>query len=178
MYLLRVVQTIQQIAADFADYSARGKDVFDLFERPTRCVCSDEAVSFHKHMAYSRWVDDLPIWIPVFLCYCCGHSVSILPSFVLPYCQRSLKQVDRYFVTPERERCELCGHDALRRSWYVWKRRWRSVLRMIGGTGCDPPDGWAAAGRWKGGHEAAQMGLIGQFGESLLGTYRIHAHAK
>jgi hypothetical protein len=182
LYLLGAVQTIQhiqQIEVNLADYSARGKDVFDLFKRPTRCVCSDEVVRFHQHMRYSRWVDDLLIWIPVYLCYRCGcRTVSILPSFALPYSQRSLKQVDRYFGTPERERCEYPGHEALRRSWYAWKRRWRRMVLMIGVAARDPPAAWEALRRWKGALEASHMALVGQLGESLLGTYRIHARAK
>ena len=178
MYLLGAVQTIQQIKANLADYSARGKDVFDLFERPTRCVCSDGEVRFHQHMTYSRWVDDLLIWIPVYLCYGCGRSVSVLPSFVLPYRQHSVARADEYFGTSERERCELPGHEVLRRSWYAWKRRWGQVVLMAGVAARDPPAAWEALRRWKGSLEASQMALVGQLGESLLGTYRIHARAK
>lgn len=149
-----------------------------MVTRPTLCVCCGKPVRFHQHLTYHRWVDGLEIWIAVYLCCACGCTVSILPHWAQPYRQSSIRRLDAYFRTPLGERSEVSGHDALRRSWYVWKRRWRSVLRMTGGTGCDPPDGWAAVRRWKGSHEAAQMALIGQFGESLLGTYRIHAHAK
>jgi hypothetical protein len=179
VHLLTIAQTVQQIGIGLEEYSGRGKDIFPVVTRPTRCVCSDGPVKFHQHLAYFRWVDGLVIWIAVYLCYACRcRTVSVLPHWALPYRQRSIGRIDAYFRTPQGKRREVAGHDGLRRSWYAWKRRWRMLLRIIGGTGCDPPSGWDAVGRWKGGHEAAQMELIVRFGESLLGTYRIHAWAK
>jgi hypothetical protein len=174
-----VVQINQQIGMGIEEYSGRGKDIFPVVTRPTRCVCSDGPVRFHQHDVYSRWIDGLEIWIAVYLCYACEDcTVSVLPHFAMPYRQDSIKTVIVYIGTALEKRREVSGHDRLRRSWYAWKRRWRMLLRIIGGTGCDPPSGWDAVGRWKGGHEAAQMELIVRFGESLLGTYRIHAWAK
>ncbi len=160
------------------EYSSRGKDVFPLVTRPTRHTCSDKSVTFHQHMVYSRWMDGVLIWIPVFICYNCGHTVSVLPNFALPYRPHSISTIDEYFSTPANKRSDLANHDCLRHSWYAWKSRWRMVLHMFGGTGCDPPAGWAALRHWKDSLEKAQMTLIGQFGESFLGTYLIHAYAK
>jgi len=160
------------------EYSGRGKNVFSLLIRPTRCVCSDKPVKFHQHQTYSRWIDKWKIWIAVYLCCSCLRTVSVLPHFAMPYRQNSIETINTYFSAEPYQRQEMEKHDRLRRSWYAWKKRWSMVLRIIGGTGCDPPQGWAAVGRWKGSHEAAQRELIGLFGESLLGTYRIHAYAK
>jgi len=68
-------------------------------EAPVRCTFEDcrMPVKMKKHGFYKRYVITYGfsgyIYIRRYICPCCGHTVSILPSFLVPYFQYSLPYI-------------------------------------------------------------------------------------
>jgi transposase-like protein len=169
-----IIQIIQQIEKSLDEYAFAGKNVLDFVLRPDVCPRCGELHAFHNHGRYSRFVDELEIWIARFRCTFCGLDVSILPSFAMPYRNRSVKVVDRYFRATVEERRNMSGHDTLRRYWQAWLSHWRVIARTIGLDGHFARTIWQDLAGWFGTISQAQSELVGRYRYALLRRYVIH----
>lgn len=87
------MQKIHNFKISIADYSKNGKD--NDFPKISRCPhCHDNMI---KNGFYTRYVISFSkthiIYIQRYRCKHCGLSLSLLPSFLLPYFQRSLRDI-------------------------------------------------------------------------------------
>ena len=156
---------------------------------PERCLhCAHPTL--HRHGWYLRNVVELgrlyEIRVPRFLCPPCHRTISLLPSFAQPY--RLLGTVmTEAFLT---HRFDAPGTDSYRDLLLAYRRRWEQrapVIETITGAFFAPvvDESVTAAQRllksmlsqW-GDLSAASVGLLEDFGEALLGRYRIHDWAR
>jgi hypothetical protein len=114
-----------------------------------------------------------------FLCTLCGLTVSLLPAFVLPYRNRLVDEVDRYFRAADEQRLELSHADVLGRYWREWVGHWPRLRQQTGWpprprVAREPRGYWKELGKAAGSMAAAQLHLIGRYGISLLRRYGCH----
>lgn len=98
-----------QIITDFYMTPIEYKQQFKLLDikRPDKCPHCQHQHTLHKHGSYFRNIleDNFEEQIPVARLYCthCRHTVSLLPSFALPFFQYSLhfimKALEQTFLT-------------------------------------------------------------------------------
>lgn len=172
------IQNIQHSVALLKDYSAAGKHVLGLITRPKSCPRCGKEHAFHSQGLYSRFVDELTVWIVRFRCRYCALDVSVLPDFAMPYKNRSVAVVDEYFKASDEERRQLGGHDTLRHYWRAWVRGYQRVLRMAGVAAEHARAAWIRLSAHFRGAPAAQRRLVGEYRQALLKRYRVHAAPK
>ncbi|MEI3615048.1 hypothetical protein [Pseudogracilibacillus sp. SO30301A] len=79
---------------DIEEYEAMGKkNNFPTFERCPNCQCIAQG-NVHRHGFYWRYgiTEEKELYIPIcrFKCLDCKVTISILPSFLIPYFQHTL----------------------------------------------------------------------------------------
>ncbi|WP_344910758.1 hypothetical protein [Amphibacillus indicireducens] len=79
---------------EIEEYNARGKkNCFPIFERCPGCDCISQG-NLHRNGFYFRYglKEDKEFYIPIcrLRCLSCKVSISILPSFLIPYFQHTL----------------------------------------------------------------------------------------
>ncbi|WP_077301640.1 DUF6431 domain-containing protein [Virgibacillus pantothenticus] len=89
---------------DIFQYAANGKEnEFPRLDRCPGCHCFASG-NIHRHGYYWRYGieedEHIPLAICRYLCLACGITISILPSFLVPYFQYTLymifKGIERY----------------------------------------------------------------------------------
>ena len=143
----------------------------------------------HRHGSYERFLvnEGKPWTIEVarFICPQCRHTVSLLPSFVLPYRLLPVSMVEAWFLG-ERQHIGTAQYESLLKGYHRhWARvRAGQLHRVLGNAlGRIEPEHAnvqlleAMTGHWQN-LEGANVGLLKDFGESLLGRYRIHDWAR
>lgn len=150
-------------------------------ERP--CCPLDPRHSIHLHGRYLRYANcheaTPSIPIPRYLCYPCGHTISVLPEGCLPYRPVSVSQVQESFdakalgtrepAQSEKER------GCLKRAWARFRQRVAALLAVLGqmieSVNPNASELWKQLRRF-GNLEAILHLLGGKFKTSLLGDYR------
>jgi len=164
-------------------YLAAGNP-FDVVSRPEVCERCGERDVFHRHGTYERYVWDKQVKVARFLCVLCRLTVSLLPSFVLPYRNRLMKNVDAYFVAADEQRVEMSDMDVLRRYWQQWVGHFEAVQRDTAWPATqeplrrEPRAYWRRMRKAAGSMAAAQKHLIGCYGISLLRRYGCHVRPR
>lgn len=172
------IQIIQQSIALLKDYSAAGKNVLGLITRPKCCPRCGKEHAFHSHGSYSRFVNNLEVWIVRLRCRYCVLDVSVLPDFAMPYRNRSVEVVDQYFRASNQERSQTGGQDTLRHYWSAWVRVYKRVLRMAGVAADHARSAWVRLTAHFRGASAAQRRMVGEYKQALLKRYIVHAAPK
>jgi hypothetical protein len=117
--------------------------------------------------------------VPRYLCYPCGHTISVLPEDTLPYRPVSVSKVQESFDarvlgTPEPPQTEK-ERGCLKRAWARFKQRVEALLtalgQMIATVEPNASELWKQLRRF-GNLEAILRLLGGKFKISLLGNYR------
>jgi hypothetical protein len=152
---------------------------FDVVSRPEVCARCSEHECFHRHGTYKRYVEQKHVKVARFLCALCGLSVSVLPAFVLPYRNRLVSEVDRFFGASDEQRLGISYGDVLARYWRQWVGHMASVQRDTRwparrAVEREPRAYWTQIRKVAGSMAAAQMYLIERYGISLLRRYRCH----
>jgi hypothetical protein len=108
-------------------------------DRPTCPVNVKHCI--HDHGAYWRYAncDDLEKAIKVlrYLCYRCGHTISVLPDEILPYRPLKTELVEEHFDTrsgEQPEEVELTEKESgcLKRAWHRFTRRLNALTSVLG----------------------------------------------
>lgn len=146
----------------------------DLIERPERCPRCGCVDAMHSHGRYSRYVDDLLIYIVRFRCIHCALDVSVLPGFAMPYVNRSIKRIDAFITASDAERSDKGDQDTMRRYVKRWQASCERIMRITGLVAVDARAAWEALKVRYGSIETAQLWLIQEAGQALLGCYSIH----
>ena len=102
------------------------------------------------------------------------RSISVLPSFAMPYRNRSVEVVDRYFRASDEERRNMGGHDTLRRYWREWVNNWQVVARMIGVMADSARMAWQSLIKRFGSIALGQCELVNCYGQAFLRSYIVH----
>lgn len=163
-------------------YLAAGNP-FDVVGRPDVCErCGNEGC-FHRHGTYSRYVLEWLVKVARFICSRCRLTISMLPQFVLPFRNRLVDAVDRYFRAGAEARRAMSDCDLLRRYWREWIGHIESLQRDTGWPpqrplAREPRACWKQMGKAAGSIEAAQKVLTERFGISLLRRYACHEKPK
>jgi hypothetical protein len=178
-------QIIIHITATIAEYIR--EQMHRFVKRPDWCVCCGHA-KVHRHGHYDRFLvhDGKPHTIAVarFLCPCCSSTTSLLPSFVLPYRLLPVSMVESWFAG-DRSHAGSAQYESLLKDYRRrWERQCGALYAMLGGalgrmdTGELPQQLYRALiGQW-GDLAGVNVGMLQDFGQSLLGTYRIHDWAR
>lgn len=178
-------QNITHITTTIAGYIRN--QMHRLVKRPDRCICCGHDM-VHRHGHYERFLvhDGKPHMIAVarFLCPCCRRTTSLLPSFALPYRLLPASMVQSWFEG-DHSHVGSAQYESLQKDYRRhWERRCGALHAMLGGAlGRMDPGGLpqqlyrALIGQW-GDLAGANAGLLRDFGQSLLGTYRIHDWAR
>jgi hypothetical protein len=159
-------------------YLAAGNP-FDVVSRPEVCErCKEDR--FHRHGTYWRYVQMKHVKVARFVCAVCRLTVSMLPMFVLPYRNRLVEAVDRYFGAENEVRVQMGDADLLRRYWRQWVGQVESLQRNTAWPpqrplAREPKAYWQQMGTEAGNMQMAQKHLIGGYGISLLRRYACHA---
>lgn len=150
-------------------------------DRPTCPIDGSHAI--HEHGSYDRHGDcdgkvrDLSI--DRYLCYPCGHTISVLPDDALPYRAVGTEKVEKYFQaqaagTPEPSATEK-EKGCLKRAWRSFERHVTKLTAVLGQiiARVKPNDG---ADLWKqlqplGNLEEILKRLADPFKTSLLRDY-------
>jgi len=153
---------------------------FDVVSRPEVCERCSEHDCFHRNGTYKRYVRQTYVKVARFLCALCGLSVSVLPAFVLPYRNRLVSEVNRFFGATDEQRLQISYGDVLGRYWQEWVGHMESVQRDSGwpvqqAIVREPRAYWEKMRKSAGSMAAAQVQLIGRYGISLLRRYLCHA---
>lgn len=150
-------------------------------ERP--CCPLDPKHSVHCHGGYFRSANcheqTASKRVPRYLCYPCGHTISVLPEGCLPYRPVSVSQVQESFDarvlgTPEPPQPEQ-ERGCLKRAWARFRQRVEALLAVLGQmietVSPDASELWKLLRRF--GNLEAILHLLGRdFKTSLLGDYR------
>jgi len=170
------MQTLCEVSLEA--YLAAGNP-FDVVSRPEVCERCGQRDCFHRHGTYERYVWDKQVKVARFLCGLCRLTVSLLPAFVLPYRNRLVEAVDRYFRADAQARVQMADVDQLRRYWRQWIGHMGAVQRDTAWPPTrrlarEPQAYWEQMRQAAGTMEAAQSHLIGCYGISLLQRYDCH----
>ena len=108
-------------------------------ERP--CCPLDPKHRIHRHGGYWRFANchenTKSKWIARFLCYRCGHTISVLPEDTLPYRPLSVSQVQESFdaktsAVPQPATHSEVERDCLKRAWTRFRQRVDGLLAVLG----------------------------------------------
>ena len=154
---------------------------FDVVSQPEVCGRCRGRDCFHRHGVYWRYVQEARRKVARFLCRGCRLTVSILPSFVLPYRPRLVAEVDRYFEATAEARRSLSGADTLRHYWRQWCGH-APALRQTGWPAVrplarEPREYWRQLRTAAGSMLVAQVQLVSRYGLGLLRRYACHRSA-
>ena len=152
---------------------------FDVVSRPQVCKRCGQRDCFHRHTTYERYVEQKLVSVARFICCACRLTVSLLPSFVLPYRSRLVKKLDAYFMAGEQQRPMMSDHEALRCYWRQWVQHMAAIHRDTGwppgqGLEREPRRYWRQLREVAGSIETAQRVLVARYGISLLRRYGCH----
>lgn len=170
------MQTLCEVSLE--EYLA-ADNPFDVVGRPEVCARCGRQDCFHRHGVYERYVEAGRRKVARFLCKLCGLTVSMLPSFVLPYRPRLVESVDEYFQAGDEQRPNFSGADTLRRYWRQWCGYFQRLQEQTGWPPQrplprQPREYWRQMGRAAGDMAAAQRQLTQLYGLSLLRRYPCH----
>lgn len=178
-------QNIIHIFATTAEYTR--EQMHRLVKRPDRCLCCGHD-RVHRHGHYDRFLvhDGKPhtILVARFLCPRCRRTISMLPSFVLPYRLLPGSMVQSWFAG-DRSHAGTAQYESLLKDYQrCWERQCVTLHAMLGGAlgrmdpGKLPQQLYRALMAQWGDLAGANVGLLQEFGQSLLGHYRIHDWAR
>lgn len=119
---------MQNIFLTYSKPEAFSKEVQDLFpDAPVKCTFKDcnKHVKMKKHGFYKRYVITHKfsgyIYIRRYICPCCGHTISFLPSFLVPHFQYTLPFILSFLLG-------FFKRDQSIRKYVKWFNRGKSTL--------------------------------------------------
>lgn len=171
---MKKIQIIQQTTTKITDKPDADNGLVCNLSRPDSCPCCGKWNALHAHGHYCRFVNDVKIQVPRFRCKYCALDVSVLPSFAMPYRNKSVEATDKYFAASDEERRNLGSHDTLRHYWKAWERNWQSIRVTIGLSADCARTGWLGLRDRFGTLADAQVHLVSKYFRALLKRYVMH----